>query len=133
MVDHQREFAELLDAGADGIVANDPEAIGRFSDPGWVFVGSTGIVEGARFLEEVAAGRVTHSWMAFDVHRVRVEDEVAIVTAPGRNGGEFRGEPFALHEWTTDVFVHRDGGRRCALTDPTEVGGSREPGEEAGR
>jgi ketosteroid isomerase-like protein len=121
MSNDRQHFADLLAAWAGAIVANDPEAIGGFAEPDWVLVGETGIFEGQAFLDSVAAGRVTHSWMTFEVHRVRVDGDVATVIARGRNRGTFNGEPFELDEWTTDVFVRREDGWRCAVTHLTSV------------
>lgn len=53
-------FNTLLTDWNEAIVANDPNAIGRFAVPDWVFVGENGIVRGDEFLEAVATGRVTH-------------------------------------------------------------------------
>jgi uncharacterized glyoxalase superfamily protein PhnB/ketosteroid isomerase-like protein len=112
-------FAALLDDWNEAIVANDPDAIGRFADPDWVFVGADGVVPGAQFLESVATGRVTHDFMTSDLHSARVLGDVAVVIARVRNSGTFDGTPFQLDEWTTDVFVRRDGGWRCLLTHLT--------------
>lgn len=112
---HQ-QFSQLLDAWATAIVANDPEAIGRFAEPEWIMVGEGGIFPREQFLESVRSGRVTHDAMTFDVHAVRIYDDVAVVVARGRNSGVFDGTPFEQDEWTSDVFVRRDDGWRCVLT-----------------
>jgi ketosteroid isomerase-like protein len=92
-------FSTLLAAWNGAIVANDPDAIGRFAEPDWVFVGENGIVPGDQFLDSVAKGRVTHDFMTSDVHDVRVYGDVAIVTSRVRNSGTFEGNPFQLDEW----------------------------------
>ncbi|HSK92283.1 MAG TPA: nuclear transport factor 2 family protein [Euzebyales bacterium] len=109
-------FAQLLDAWAAAIVANDPEAIGRFAEPEWIMVGAGGIFPRQRFLESVRSGRVTHDTMSFDVHAVRLYGDVAVVVVRGRNSGTFDGTPFELDEWTSDVFVRRGDDWRCVLT-----------------
>jgi uncharacterized glyoxalase superfamily protein PhnB/ketosteroid isomerase-like protein len=114
-------FATLLDDWNEAIVANDPVAIGCFADPDWVFVGADGVVPGAQFLESVATGRVTHDFMTSDLHSARVLGDVAVVMARVRNSGTFDGNPFQLDEWSTDVFVRRDGGWRCILTHLTSA------------
>lgn len=118
-MDDTQLFADLLDAWAAAIVADDAVRIGTFAEPDWVLVGETGIVERDRFLAAVADGTVSHSHMAFEVHRVRLQGDVATVVARGRNRGTFHGEPFELDEWTTEVFVRREDGWRCALTHLT--------------
>lgn len=117
-------FSTVLTDWNAAIVANDPEAIGRFAEPDWFFVGENGIFPGDRFLDSVAKGRVTHDFMASDVHDVRVYGDVAIVTARVRNSGAFDGNPFQLDEWSTDVFVRRSDGWRCAVTHLTSVAAS---------
>jgi ketosteroid isomerase-like protein len=123
-VSDAESFGALLTAWNEAIVANDPEAIRRFAEPDWVFVGENGIFPGDRFLESVADGRVTHDFMTSDVHDVRVYGHVAIVTARVRNSGTFDGDPFQLDEWSTDVFVRRAGTWRCAVTHLTSVAAS---------
>ena len=117
-------FSTLLTEWNEAIVANDPEAIGRFAEPDWVFVGENGIFAGDQFLESVAKGRVTHDFMTSDVHDVRVYGDVAIVTARVRNSGTFEGNPFQLDEWSTDVFIRRADGWRCAVTHLSSVAAS---------
>ncbi|MGH9209260.1 MAG: nuclear transport factor 2 family protein [Acidimicrobiales bacterium] len=114
-------FSTLLAAWNEAIVANDPEEIGRFAEPDWVFVGENGIFPGDQFLDSVAKGQVTHDFMTSDVHDVRVYGDVAIVTARVRNSGTFEGNPFQLDEWSTDVFIRRADGWRCAITHLTSV------------
>jgi ketosteroid isomerase-like protein len=62
--------------------------------------------------------------MTSDVHDVRVYGDVAIVTARVRNSGTFDGNPFQLDEWSTDVFIRRADGWRCAVTHLTSVAAS---------
>ncbi|HSK96810.1 MAG TPA: nuclear transport factor 2 family protein [Euzebyales bacterium] len=114
--EHHQQFAQLLDSWAAAIVANDPEAIGRFAEPEWIMIGEGGIFPRAQFLESVRSGRVTHDAMSFELHAVRMYGDVAVVVARGRNSGAFDGTPFELDEWTSDVFVRRGDGWRCVLT-----------------
>ena len=114
--EHHQQFAQLLDSWAAAIVANDPEAIGRFAEPEWIMIGEGGIFPRAQFLESVRSGRVTHDAMSFELHAVRMYGDVAVVVARGRNSGAFDGTPFELDEGTSDVFVRRGDGWRCVLT-----------------
>ena len=114
-------FSALIADWNQAVVANDPEAIAAFAEPDWVFVGENGIVPGEQFLEAVGAGRVSHEFMASEVHDVRVYGDVAIVIARVRNRGEFEGNPFMLDEWSTDVFVRRGDRWRCSVTHLTSV------------
>ena len=67
----------------------------------------------------MAAGRVTHDHMTSDVQDVRVYGDIAVVVARVRNSGTYEGNAFALDEWSTDVFVARNGRWRCLLTHLT--------------
>ncbi|MET8649533.1 nuclear transport factor 2 family protein [Nocardia aurea] len=108
------------------IVANDADRIAEFVTDEWVFVGETGITEGTRFLELVRAGTLTHSAMArVGEPRIRRHGEVAVFSVRVRNTARFDGREFDSDEWTTDVFVERDGDWYCVLTQLTTV----RPGE----
>jgi len=112
-------FDRLLTEWDEAIVSNDAGRIAAFADPEWVFVGKDGPVLGSGFLEAVRNGEVTHDTMRHVLHSAVVLGDVAIVVARNVNSGEYRGERFENDEWTSDVFVLRDGEWRCALTHLT--------------
>lgn len=119
--DVHREFQALLDAWAEAIVANDPEAIGKFADPDWILIGQGGVFPRDRFLESVGTGRITHDWMELDVLEVRHYGDVVLVVVRGQNSGTFNGEAFKVDEWCTDVFVRRADGWKCSVSQLTPV------------
>lgn len=113
----RQRFQAILDDWAAAIVADDADRIGSFAEPDWVIIGPEGGPVGRdQFLAAVASGELTHSDMTFEVLDVRVYGDVAVVWARGTNHGTWRGAPFGADEWTTDVFVRRDGGWRCAVS-----------------
>ena len=114
-------FSALIADWNEAVVANDPDAIAAFAEPDWVFVGENGTFPGEQFLEAVATGQVSHDFMTSEVHDVRVYGDVAIVIARVRNRGEFKGNPFTLDEWSSDVFVRRGDRWRCSVTHLTSV------------
>jgi ketosteroid isomerase-like protein len=116
-----REFGALMDAWSAAIVADDPEAMGRFAEPDWVLIGEAGAFPGDQFLESVAAGRITHHTMSHEIRDVRTYGDVAVVLTRGRNTGAFDGEEFELDEWTTEIFVRRHDGWKCSVTHLTAV------------
>ncbi|MCI0542829.1 MAG: nuclear transport factor 2 family protein [Actinobacteria bacterium] len=116
-----REFENLMLDWSAAIVANDPEAIGRFAEPDWVLVGETGIFPREQFLESVATGRITHDSMSHDIHQVRVYGDVAVVLSRGKNTGTFEGKPFRLDEWTTEVLIRRADAWKCSVTHLTSA------------
>jgi len=122
---HDRQvFDDLLRNWSAAIVANDAGAIGSFAEPDWVFVGESGIFHRDQFLDSVAAGRVTHDSMTHEIHDVRVHGDMAVVITRVANSGTMNGEPFALDEWTSEVFVRRDGTWRCSVTHLTPAAAS---------
>lgn len=59
--------------------------------------------------------------MSHEIHDVRTYGDVAVVLTRGRNTGAYDGEGFELDEWTTEVFIRRDGGWKCSVTHLTAV------------
>ena len=114
---------ELLAVGkafAEAIVANDPDRIASFVTDDWVIVSDTGISPGTAFLALVASGDLTHSAMAeVGRPRIRILGPTALVTARITNTAHYQGRRFDADEWTTDVYVRRDGRWLCALTHYT--------------
>jgi ketosteroid isomerase-like protein len=128
----RQRFQALLDEWAAGIVANDAERIGSFTEPDWVIItpeGGPGSRDG--FLGVVASGELTHSQMAFEVLDVRVHGDVAVVSAHGTNRGQWRGVPFSADEWITEVFVRRDEGWRCVMSALTPNYAAAQAGPDA--
>lgn len=117
----EAEFRELMAAWSEAIVADDPEAIGRFAEPDWMLVGENGAFPRDQFLDAVGAGRITHHTMSHEVHAVRRYGDVVVLLTRGRNTGAWQGQEFALDEWTTEVFVRRPGGWRCVVTHLTNA------------
>lgn len=115
----EASFTTLLADWNRAVVANDADAIAAFAESDWTFVGEDGVHSGAQFLQSVAAGRVTHDHMTSEVHHVRVYGDIAVVVARVRNSGTYEGNAFTLDEWSTDVFVARNGRWRCLLTHLT--------------
>ena len=112
-------FDQLLIEWDEAIVANEAVRIAAFADPDWLFVGKDGPMPGIGFLEAVRSGQVTHEAMRHELHSVVDLGEVAVVVARNVNSGEYQGERFENDEWTSDVFVRRDGEWRCLLTHLT--------------
>lgn len=118
-----QEFGALLKGWAETIVANDADAIDRFVECDWVLIGEAGIHSREQFLTAVASGELTHEAMSHEVVRVSIYGGVALVVARVSNNGTFQGTPFEADEWSTDVFVGRDGAWRCVLTHLTPATG----------
>lgn len=118
----EQELLATAEGWAEAIVSNDAARIATFVTDDWVIVSESGISPGERFLALVASGELTHS--AMDVvgpTRVRLVGETAFLTARITSTAHYRGHKSEADEWTTDVFVRRDGRWLCALTHYTAV------------
>jgi ketosteroid isomerase-like protein len=114
------EFVALAKDWAAAIVSDDPERIARFMADEWVIVSESGIDPKEKFLSLVGSGDLTHSAMDLRTRpRVRVYGDTALVTGRVTNTAHFRGERYDADEWTTDVFVKRDGRWLCVLSHIT--------------
>ncbi len=100
-------------AWEQAIVSNEVGAIGRFMADDWVIVSERGITTKKDFLAVVASGDLTHETFKGEITSVRQYGEAAIVTGRVRNNGHYKGQPFSSDEWTTDVFVKRNGTWLC--------------------
>jgi ketosteroid isomerase-like protein len=106
------------------MVSNDVTRISACVTDDWVLVTpEAGIVPRSRLLYVIRRGDLSHDSMTKDVSRVRVYGDVAIVTAHGRNTGQFRGQPMSADEWVTDVYRKIEGRWLCVLTHLTPVAG----------
>ncbi|MEU0162600.1 nuclear transport factor 2 family protein [Streptomyces sp. NPDC006261] len=113
-------LASAVDEWAAAIVANDAERIAAFMADEWVIVSESGITDRETFLAFVASGDLTHSAMqAITPPRIRVHGGTAVVTVRITNTAHYGGDRFDADEWTTDVFVRRDGHWRCVLSHIT--------------
>jgi ketosteroid isomerase-like protein len=108
-------------AWEQAMISNDAEAIGRFMAEDWVIVSERGITKKADFLAVVASGDLTHETFKGEIISVRQYGEAAVLTGRVRNNGHYKGQPFSSDEWTTDVFVKRNGTWLCVHSHITTV------------
>ncbi|MEU3950424.1 nuclear transport factor 2 family protein [Streptomyces sp. NPDC029526] len=113
-------LVELATGWADAIVSNDPVRIGGFMADEWVIVSESGASDRGRFLSLVESGELTHSAMrSVSRPRIRVYGDTAVSTARVTNTAHYKGRHFEADEWTTDVFVKRNGRWLCVLSHIT--------------
>lgn len=117
----RKEIEKVSAEWEEAIVANDAEAIGRFMADDWVIVGDTGVTTKNDFLAVVASGDLTHDTFKGEIHSVKQYGDAVVVTGRVRNSGDWQGYKFTSDEWTTDVFVLRDGRWRCVHSQITAV------------
>lgn len=116
---HARLIALAKD-WADAIVSNDATRIGGFMADDWVIVSESGVSAKEQFLSLIESGELTHSAMTgVSRPRIRVYGETAVLTARVTNTAHYMGQRFDADEWTTDVFVNRNGRWLCVLSHIT--------------
>ncbi len=114
------ELVAIADDWARAIAGNDADRIAGVMADEWVIVSESGISTKEHFLSAVRSGALTHSAMARTTRpRVRVYGGTAVLTARVTNTAHYGGKRFDADEWTTDVFVLRDGRWRCVLSQIT--------------
>jgi uncharacterized protein (TIGR02246 family) len=95
------------------IVSNDAQAIGQCMAEDWVIISERGATKKADFLAVVASGDLTHEHFKGDIHSVQLFGDTAVLTGRVENNGHYKGRPFRSDEWTTDVYVKRNGRWLC--------------------
>lgn len=114
---------QLVAIGEDwsaAIVSNDAARIAGFMADEWVLVSESGVSPKEHFLSVVESGELTHSAMdRVSEARIRVYGDTAVFTARVTNTAYHLGRRFDADEWTTDVFVKRDGRWLCVLSHIT--------------
>jgi ketosteroid isomerase-like protein len=107
---------------ADAMVSDDAARIGSFMADEWVIVSESGISTRKQFLSLVASGELTHSAMTIvGEPLIRVYGDTAVLTGRMTNTAHYQGQRFDADEWTTDVFVNRNGRWLCVLSHITAV------------
>lgn len=118
----RQEILSLAEEWAQALVSNDAQRIGSFMSDDWVIVGKNGITGKRDFLPFVESGDLTHETMTLvGEARVQIYGDAAVLTGRVTNNGRFRGEAFAADEWTTDVFLRREGRWLCVLSHITPI------------
>lgn len=120
MTTTEEELVTLLDDWGAAIVSDDADRIAAFTDDDWAIVSWTGITSRDDFLAFVRSGALGHTRMeGVGERRVRVHGDVAYISVRVLSTAQYGGDDIDADEWTTDVFVRRDGRWRCTLTHLT--------------
>jgi ketosteroid isomerase-like protein len=113
----EEELIRVAHTWDRAMVANDPEAIGRYMADDWTIIGSDGnVCDKATFLGLVESGVLTHDVMESEDFHIRVYGNAAVVITRSVSGGKYQGQPFREIERVSCVFVKQEGQWRCILT-----------------
>jgi ketosteroid isomerase-like protein len=110
----------LVEQWSQAMVANDAKRIGSFMADDWVIVSERGISTKEYSLDFVRSGALTHDrFEAVGDPGVEVYGDTAVLTGRVVNTAYFGGQQFDADEWTSDVFVKREGRWLCVLSHIT--------------
>jgi len=116
------ELAGIEEDFNRAMVSNDVVRISACVADDWVLVTpEAGVLPRLRILHVIETGELSHDTMTKEVGRVRVYGDIAVVTARGRNTGQYRGQRISADEWVTDVYRKVEGRWLCVLTHLTPV------------
>lgn len=124
MTDEQliKEFQTIENKFNEAVVSNNLNEISKCISADWVIVDAQGgIIPKERFYYVVEQGLLKHTTMTKEILRVKVYDNIALVTGRGENTGTWEGEPMQADEWITDVYKKENGKWVCVLTHLTPV------------
>lgn len=128
--DMEQELLKLGEDWAAAMVTNDADRIGSLMADDWVIVSERGIAAKEDFLAFVRSGQLTHSMFEMRGQaRIKLYADTAVLSARIVNTAHFSGQQFDADEWTTDVFVRRDGKWLCILSHITPAQKDFKPGE----
>jgi hypothetical protein len=102
---------------------NNADGIARWLNKEWAVVSAKGGVgEGPSiFPDGIREGVLTRKTFETSEPRVRIYDDVALVTTKVKTSGMFGGKAFDVVERQTDVWLWKDGGWTCVLTHETFI------------
>ena len=118
----EKEILDISGAWSKAIVANDADVIGEFMADDWIMVSERGISSKDHFLSFVRSGQLTHDSMDLaELVRINIYGDTAVMAGRVTNVAHFGGQTFEANEWTTDVFIRKNGEWKCAMTHITPV------------
>ena len=115
-------FQEIENNFNNAVISNDPAQIRKCITPDWVLIDAQGgIIPQDGFFKVLDQKLLSHSAMSKEILRVKVYDNIALVTGRGQNTGSWQGNSFEADEWITDVYKKEEDQWLCVLTHLTPV------------
>lgn len=124
MTDEQliTKFQVIEDAFNKAVISNSVDEISKCISSDWVLVDAQGgIISRERFYYVVEQGMLKHTTMTKEILRVKIYDNIALVTGRGKNTGFFNGQPIKADEWVTDIYKSENDRWICVMTHLTPV------------
>lgn len=118
----KNKFQQIENNFNEAVISNNVEEIKDCITEDWVLVDSQGgIIPQERFFSVLEQNLLSHSTMTKEILRVKVYDDIALVTSRGQNTGTWQGQPMEADEWITDVYKMENEKWLCVLTHLTPV------------
>lgn len=115
-------FQEIEDNFNLAVVSNNVDEVKKCITADWVLVDSQGgILPQEAFFSVLQQGFLSHSSMTKEVLRVKVYEDIALVTGRGQSTGSWNGRPLNADEWITDIYKKEKEKWLCVLTHLTPV------------
>jgi len=116
------QFQAVEDIFNQAVVSNNTSEIRKCVSDDWVLIDTQGgIIPKERFFYVVEQGMLRHTSMSKEILRVKVYENMAIVTGRGKNTCFFNGQPIKADEWVTDIYKKENEKWICVLTHLTRV------------
>ncbi len=116
------QFQQIEDKFNSAVISNSVGEIKKCITGDWVLVDSQGgIIPQEGFFNVLEQGLLSHSTMTKEILRVKVYDNIALVTGRGQNTGTWQGQSMEADEWITDVYKKENDQWLCVLTHLTPV------------
>ncbi len=116
------QFQQIEDNFNTAVISNSVGEIKKCITGDWVLVDSQGgIIPQEGFFHVLEQGLLSHSTMTKEILRVKVYDNIALVTGRGQNTGTWQGQSMEADEWITDVYKKENDQWLCVLTHLTPV------------
>lgn len=118
----KNKFQQIENNFNKAVISNNVEEIKDCITEDWVLIDSQGgIISQERFFSVLEQNLLSHSTMTKEILRVKVYDDIALVTSRGQNTGTWQGQPMEADEWITDVYKMENEKWLCVLTHLTPV------------
>lgn len=116
------KFQKIEDNFNTAVISNNVDEIKKCITPDWIIVnGEGGILPQEKFFQVLKQGILSHTTMTKETIRVKVYDDIALVTGHGQNTGTWQDKPMEADEWITDVYKKENDRWLCVLTHLTPV------------
>ena len=118
----KQQFQIIEDNFNKAVISNNIDEIKKCISEDWVLVDAQGgILPRERFLYVVENKLLSHSTMTKELLRVKVYDNIAVITGRGQNSGIWQGKPIQADEWVTDIYKKEGDHWVCVMTHLTPV------------